>query len=49
MTRTVSLILLGAIISIPLWIGVERVFLDDVHAHLRDCRATVSAFLEGGE
>ncbi|MDH4993020.1 hypothetical protein QEZ48_19585 [Aquamicrobium lusatiense] len=49
MTRSLSLILLGIIISIPLWFVVERVFLDDVHTQIRDCRATVSAFLEGGE
>lgn len=49
MTRSISLILLGAIISIPLWISVDRVFLDDVHAQLRDCRSAVSAFVEGGE
>lgn len=49
MTRSVSLILLGTIISIPFWFGVQRLFLDDVHTQLRDCRATVSAFLEGGE
>lgn len=49
MTRSLSLILLGTIISTPLWFGVQHVFLDDVHTQLRDCRATVSAFLEGGE
>jgi len=49
MTRSLSLILLGTIISIPLWFGVERVFLDDVHTQLRDCRSAVSAFVEGGE
>ncbi len=49
MTRSLSLILLGTIISIPLWFAVERVFSADVHDQLRDCRSTVSAFLEGGE
>lgn len=49
MTRSLSLILLGTIISIPIWFAVERVFLGDVHTQLLDCRATVSAFLEGGE
>lgn len=49
MTRSLSLILLGAIISIPLWISVDRVFLGDVHDQLLTCRATVSAFVEGGE
>lgn len=49
MTRSLSLILLGTIISIPLWISVERVFLSDVHDQLGACRATVSALLEAVE
>lgn len=49
MTRSLSLILIGTIISIPLWFGVQRVFLGDVHDQLGACRSMVSAFLEAGE
>lgn len=46
MIRSISLIALGALLALPLWMAANGLIFSDLRSDLRDCRAALSAFLE---